>query len=101
MATIGETMIIGLVGMGVRIEKNDLDQNRIYISIPEYSVDYEESSRIQNPETFAKRVKAVIREIIGNDDLRVLYKVRKGEHWTREQGVEDAKELLGAICKRR
>lgn len=94
-------MIIGLAGMGVRIEKHDSDQNRIYISIPEYSADYKEGSRIQNPETFVKRIKAAIHEIIGNDDLRVLYKVRKGEHWTREQGVEAAKELLGAICKRR
>ena len=101
MTTIGETVVIGLVGMGVRIEKHDSDQNRIYISIPEYSADYKEGSRIQNPEAFAKRVKAVIREMIGNDDLRVLYKVRKGEHWTREQGVAAAEELLGAICKRR
>ena len=92
---LGKAVAIGFVGMGVEFDRIDADNHKIYLSVPEHSDKYE--GIISDAESFARRTKEILREMMRDDELRVFCKIRKGEHWTDADGKRAATKLVWAL----
>ena len=81
-------IFIGLCYMGVQIDGIDKSKNIVYISVPEESVDYNQTS-IKTPQGLARFIKDKVFGMTFN----IKYKIRN-ENWTedkKEQALNDIK----------
>lgn len=100
MGDLGKNILMGMTGYmtqaGMFVEHSSMNEDGslvLYVSIPENSYKYNEKGLvdISTPEKFIKNFKEKITELNtgnGNDlvKIRIKYKVREGENWTKENG---------------
>lgn len=95
--SFGRNILMGMMGAylkeGLDIDKLDLDNHVLYITVPKSSDTYDGPGAITSPETFAKRIKETWIEmgIFPKDKGKVFYKI-KDVHWTVEMGEENYKK---------
>ena len=87
--SLGKNILQGMMGAylmeGVDVDKIDLDNHVLYITLPKDSYSYG-MGKIQNAKDFAKRIKETWVEMgIFPDDCVVKYKT-KDIYWTKEMG---------------
>ena len=91
---------LGIAGMllqdGVIIDNFDKDNQVIYVSIPEDSYAYHEENKanITDAESFIKRQKEVLSELMQLPNLKLKYKTYPG-YWTKEQGERNFNKNIG------
>lgn len=86
---LGKAIFIGLCYMGVQIDGIDKNKNIVYISVPEESVDYNQTSALKTPQDLARSIK----DKIFGTTFNIKYKIRN-ENWTedkKEQAINDIK----------
>lgn len=91
---IGKAIISYFLMAGVNIKKLDEINQVIYISIPEDSYEYHnrfEGSPIHDAESFARRQKECLSEMLKMPNLKLKYKTYPG-YWTKEDGHKNFKE---------
>lgn len=89
MNYMGKAIFIGLCYMGVQIDGIDKNKNIVYISVPEESVDYNQTSALKTPQDLARSIK----DKIFGTTFNIKYKIRN-ENWTedkKEQAINDIK----------
>ena len=92
MNYMGKAIFIGLCYMGVQIDEIDKNKNIVYISVPEESVDYNQTSALKTPQDLARFIKDQIFETTFN----IKYKIRN-ENWT--EGIKMAKRLTSRFIR--
>lgn len=86
---MGKAIFIGLCYMGVQIDGVDKGKNIVYISVPEESVDYNQTSVLKAPQDLARFIK----DKVFGTTFNVKYKIRN-EVWTedkKEKAINDIK----------
>lgn len=86
---LGLDVVRGMMGAflmeGTEVDKLDLDNHILYLTLPKYSYSYN-SEKIKNAEDYAKRIKEMWIELgIFPPDCSVKYRV-KDIIWTKEMG---------------
>lgn len=87
---IGEAAMIAFSGFGLRIEDSTetYDMFKVYISVPESSFQYNKDGVCMCGEFLAKKFKDYL-ALLGVKNQKVMFKIRKGEHWTQEMANEE------------
>lgn len=86
---LGKMMLFGMWSMGVKIDCVSKERNIVYISVPEESVDYNQTSALKTPQDLARFIK----DKIFGTTFNIKYKIRN-ENWTedkKEQAINDIK----------
>ena len=82
---------------GVYFVKKDMDNNIIYVSLPESSDCLNATGSQMAGSLLAKRVKESLKDL--NISVDVAYKVRKGDHWTKDKGNSSIEESFTKISE--
>ena len=95
---------VGILGAflmeGLKMEYMDTKNNILYISLPEDSYSYHMGTNITCAEDYAKSVKEnIIQGVLNNNKVRMKFKVRKGEYWTKAMGEKNYQENIGNLTK--
>lgn len=87
MRMIGEAMLITWYGFGLTIDKELESQEELllYVSVPEKSYKYDVHNNEMSGDYLAKRFKEILTEM-GVKRLKVKYRIRMGEYWTKDMG---------------
>lgn len=86
---MGEGFAITLAGMGIVIERENEDGNHltVWISVPETADHVDAHGNEMAGAFLAKRMKTSLTNL-GVKNLIVKYRIRKGEHWTKQMGKD-------------
>lgn len=98
--SLGKSILQGMMGAllmeGMEINKIDLDNHILYISLPKQSYSYN-SDKIKCAEDYAKRIKETWIELgIFPPECSVRYKV-KDVNWTREMGNKNFNDNINKV----
>lgn len=90
---ISEAAMIAFSGFGLKIEDSieTHDMIKVYISVPESSFKHNKDGVCMCGEFLARKFKDYL-ILLGVKNLKVMFKIRKGEYWTRE--MADKEETL-------
>jgi len=84
----GGIMVVGLQSYGVSFEGNEEKDDGtlvVKISVPETSYHINARGQEMAGDVLAKRAKKALKQDCKISNLVLLSRVRKGEHWTKEQ----------------
>lgn len=84
----GGIMVVGLQSYGVIFEGNEEKDDGtlvVKISVPETSYHVNAKGQEMAGDVLAKRAKKALKQDCKISNLVLLSRVRKGEHWTKEQ----------------
>ena len=98
--SLGKSILQGMMGAflmeGMEINKIDLDNHILYISLPKQSYSYN-SDKIKCAEDCAKRIKETWIELgIFPPECSVRYKI-KDVNWTREMGNKNFNDNISKV----
>ena len=98
---LGKSILQGITGAflldGIEVNKLDVDNQVLYLTIPERSYTYEESEKIKCASDYAKRIKETWIEMgIFSRDCTVKYKT-KDIYWTKEMGEKNYEENMHRV----
>lgn len=87
---ISEAAMITFSGFGLKIENSieTYDMIKVYISVPESSFKHNKDGVCMCGEFLARKFKDYL-ILLGVKNLKVMFKIRKGEHWTQEMANEE------------
>ena len=94
--SLGKSILQGIIGSflleGVEVNKLDVDNQILYLTIPERSYSYGRSEKIKCASDYAKRIKEIWIEMgIFSRDCTVKYRT-KDIYWTKEMGKKNYEE---------
>lgn len=98
--SLGKSILQGMMGAflmaGMEVDKIDLDNHILYISLPKQSYSYN-SDKIKCAEDYAKRIKETWIELgIFPSECSVKYKV-KDINWTKEMGNKNFNDNIDKV----
>ena len=86
--TYEESILVGMIGNGIKFEKIDIEEHKIYISLPEILGNSDFVS-----EEYSKRIRDILKETLKDSTFKIFYNVRKGDIWTDKKSHEAAAKL--------
>lgn len=97
--SLGRAVSQGMMAMflqhGVKIDKFDEINQTMHITVPEDSFAYHrpDSKVIHDVESYVKRNKQVLQDLLKMPNLKVFYRTYPG-YWTKEQGDQNFNEHI-------
>ena len=94
--SLGKSILQGIIGSflleGIEVNKLDVDNQILYLTIPERSYSYGRSEKIKCAADYVKRIKETWIEMgIFSQNCTVKYKT-KDIYWTKEMGEKNYEE---------